>query len=642
MQLMRMFSRLIIGLLAINANARTRMMEECTDRIEFFINMVVEIPELKREKTGRAPMGRRPEDVLKWEKILLPRFQEELIHTIIRRINNSKNLLIEKSEKMYATSSMILISLWYFLFVPRSDILIVTPMKKNVYIDDFLNLLHRNPEEIDKLKNIPVMNLLILMYKRLPIKLKPYSGMEFIVNKSNHYICHLRNNDNGNRIYVTSGHKEFSLNKLFADNENGVHRYFRAIFIDDMAFNHNIDDLWPQLKEYTDSIICISSANGKNNLFYELKEEGLTDLYTLHWILKSDTGKEWYNGKQKQHTPEYIEQFLNINYNVKDVLKRTIDPEKKSQKKKEKEDLKKEKTVQTSNITLTQEDKVVPPPDMIKKPEKMSDSDYKSFVELINWMNSNAKRPTDPVKPMEKDKQTKEQSALDKKENKKEEQKEEKKEKKEKKKPKISCLTGVTRPMHKNPKGTQPKEYKEILKDLIKADSKSVNLPVVKNNTKAQMIISTAKLENLIRTKGIIYNYCFYSCLDLLYDVYDKEHALNKLIIPTPKLKNKISTQKTSQIFSVEITEEDKKEAISELRKFEYNRKIDNYKMNAAREAKREAAIKDELQRVTKLGLNPKAERRRYIERGWRLGIDNADHDRDPIEPYQIREAQRP
>ena len=354
MQLMRMFSRLIIGLLAINANARTRMMEECTDRIEFFINMVVEIPELKREKPGRLPLTRKPEDVLKWEKILLPRFQEELIHTIIRRITNSKNLLIEKSEKMYATSSMILISLWYFLFVPRSDILIVTPMKKNVYIDDFLNLLHRNPEEIDKLKNIPVMNLLILMYKRLPIKLKPYSGMEFIVNKSNHYICHLINNDNGNRIYVTSGHKEFSLNKLFMDNENASHRYFRAIFIDDMAFNHNIDDLWPQLKEYTDSIICISSANGKNNLFYELKEEGLTDLYTLHWILKSDTGKEWYNGKQKQHSPEYIEQFLNINYNVKDVLKRTIDPEKKSQKKKEKEDLKKEKTVQTSNITLTE------------------------------------------------------------------------------------------------------------------------------------------------------------------------------------------------------------------------------------------------------------------------------------------------
>lgn len=561
--------------------------ERLIEDISFFIDMFVEIPEVDPYKLRCIRENEDPEGILKWNKCYLPRYQEEFIHTVLRRIRHYKGLVVEKSEKMGATMSMVLISLWYFLFIPRSDILIVKPHRKDVYTEDYLNLLIKNPEELRNNSPMPIMNLILLMYKRLPTKLKPYFGIELKEDKEQHYKCYIINHDNKNRIYVTSNHKEFFLDDLLMQDKTREQRYFKAIFLDDMAFNRKVDNLWPQLKPHTDSVICISSPNGKNNLFYELKENHSADLYTLHWILKPETSKQWYNGIQKISTPDYIEQYLNINYDIKYIKKR-----KKTEKNKTRK-------VNTSilNVISTQSLNNTPT------------ANFKLSEEAIQFEVEREK-----AKKIEKEK------------------------KKNEKKQNISCLTGKNRSEHKNPKEIKVLEYNEVLKKLISGESKSVNLPIVKENSKSEMITSTSKLENLISMKEIRFCYYIGYCLDIMYEVYDKQHELNKVKYSRPTKERRYSYRKTEEIFGIECTKEDEKESIAK------EEAIAREELKVEQAKKAEYKLQQEqLQQQNRKsnGLaekKAKEERKKAIAKAWLQFEDDNFFDRNPIEPHEIKQ----
>ncbi len=584
-RLINLFSRVIIGLLPKNSTARTMSYYGSIENISFFANLFVEIPEVDKNTAS-----------VKYTKCILPRFQEEFIHTVVRRITNFKGLIVEKSENMSATTSMLIISLWYFLFVPRSDILIITPLRKNVYIDDYLKQLQKKPEEI----KIPLMNKLLLMYRKLPTKMKPYFGIEFKEDETEHYRCYLINHDNKNRIYVTSGHKEFTLNNLL-QNQKRENSHFRAIFIDDMAFNRNVDSLWGQLKPHTDSIICISTPNGKNNLFYELKQTTYADLYTLHWTLKPETSKQWYHGLQKIQSPDYIEQYMNINYEVKFVKRR------KSTKKKE---VRNNKGIALTTPKLNT-------PVYLEELKETSVANLQLSDEAIAF---------EEKKETEKEEIKQHQKALD------------KEIKKVLMKQNISCLTGKEREPHKNPKEIKSLEYNEVLTKLINGESKSINLPIIRATSNPEMIRSTARLEKLLGEKEIIFSKYFYYCKDILYEVYGKDHILSKIAYQMPELPKNYNPRKSEELFGIKFTTKEaefvKDEDARQEAKLaeEWAKEIALSKARNEEKAQQDAIIR-KLQ-----GINEEEESRKERVSAWEPGEDDTFYDRNPLEPYEIRE----
>ena len=590
-RLINLFSRVIIALLPRNSTARTMSYYGSIENISFFANLFVEIPEVDKN-TARV----------KWTKCILPRFQEEYIHTVVRRITNFKGLIVEKSENMSATTSMLIISLWYFLFVPKSDILIITPHRKNVYVDDYLKTLLKKPDEIKNLTPMPLMNKLLLMYRNLPTKMKPYFGIEFKEDETQHYRCYLINHDNKNRIYITSGHKEFILNDLLR-NQRREHTHFRAIFIDDMAFNRNIDSLWAQLKPHSDSIICVSTPNGKNNLFYELKQTNYADLYTLHWTLKPETSKQWYHGIQKIKSPDYIEQYMNINYEVKYVKRR------KSTKKKE--------AIKDKGIALTNQR--LNTPVYLEDLKELSLANFELSTEAIEF---------EEKKEEEKQEIEKRQKALD------------KEIKKVLRKQNISCLTGKERETHKNPKEIKSLEYNEVLIKLISGESKSVNLPIIRATSNPEMIRSTARLEKLLGEKEIIFSKYFYYCKDILYEVYGKDHVLSKIEYKMPELTMNYSPRKSEEFFGIKFLEKEAEFVKDEDARQEAKIAQEWAEERALIKARYEEKARQDAEMRKLRGIDEEAEERKARASAWDPGEDDTFYDRNPLEPYEIREQQ--
>jgi len=254
--------------------------------------------------------------------LLLYPFQKHYARKLISCIEQGIPLIVEKSEKMGATMVTSLLLLWYWLFKPDSNSVIICKSFRDLYIKSS----HRS-----------IFRMFELILKALPECIMPRGSYEFRYNRKRRYYCVLINKLNGNRLYGFSSNRKAFLPKR---------HQIKAVFFDDFAFHKHADFHWHYFR-HADSRIAVSCPRGKANLFYELTRKknttsskdkkappeacdslagdrhevskGEDPLYvvrwrSLHWFVHPEYDQSWYENARETLEPKYISQFINIHY----------------------------------------------------------------------------------------------------------------------------------------------------------------------------------------------------------------------------------------------------------------------------------------------------------------------------------------
>jgi hypothetical protein len=139
--------------------------------------------------------------------------------------------------------------------------------------------------------------------RRLPPFLCP--DLDEKINEKRHADSYLSiiNPTNGNEITGDSANSNF-----------GRSGRRSIVFMDEYAFVENSDKIWSAISEVSNCIIPMSTANGKGNMFYNLRAKGTVPVLTLHWTKHPLKNQDWYDSKKKTMEPHQIAQELDIDY----------------------------------------------------------------------------------------------------------------------------------------------------------------------------------------------------------------------------------------------------------------------------------------------------------------------------------------
>lgn len=216
-------------------------------------------------------------------------FQERFISTVVKHIEDGSDLVVEKSRDMGATWVVLMIFQWYWLFGESGN--------------DFL-LGSINAAKTDKL------GMMDTLFQKLRFNL--YSQPEFFMpreyNKQYHDgFMKLVNPESGNFIGGDS-------NTQFATSGR-----YKAIFFDEFAkwFPVGQDRIgWQSAGDATSCRIAVSSAYGRNNIFYELVSSRYAgiDKERLHWREHPNKSEDWYKREQRRRSKAEIAQEVDIDY----------------------------------------------------------------------------------------------------------------------------------------------------------------------------------------------------------------------------------------------------------------------------------------------------------------------------------------
>lgn len=234
---------------------------------------------------------------------LLEPYQVNYISALIDSIDKGKDLLVEKSVGMGATQLTSLVFLWYWLYKNDSNLMILTKNSHGIkeIFNDYEKLLQTLPAGILDNRLIPE--------KKTG---KKTENLYLKSIKKPRRTAILKNPSNGNVLYIFSAYK-----RLFPAHS----KTFKAVFLDDFAFQRNQKEHWQSFKKVGCVKIVASCPNGTANYFYDLGQTGLKT-YRLHWALKHQASIEWYKAQTEGKDPIYVEQYLNISYKVRQVKKR--------------------------------------------------------------------------------------------------------------------------------------------------------------------------------------------------------------------------------------------------------------------------------------------------------------------------------
>ena len=220
-------------------------------------------------------------------------FQDEFIYELKAAIEDGENLLIEKSRDMGISWLVICIFLWFWLFQGAGN--------------DFL-LGSRKQQYVDERGNMStLMQKARYILKRLPSWMLP-AGFE--LGDQSPW-------DNHNRLInpVTEC--------VIAGESNNVNfgtsgRVKAALYDEFAKWEHTDDAAWESATDTAGSKIAVSSAWGKDNKFYRLRnqEEGHIKVITLHWKLHPLKDDAWYEEECKTRSESDVASNLDIDYSA--------------------------------------------------------------------------------------------------------------------------------------------------------------------------------------------------------------------------------------------------------------------------------------------------------------------------------------
>ena len=250
--------------------------ELCSKNIFFWINMFCYTHD-PRKSPSTIPMD-------------LYDFQYKVVEWILRKINNQEDGLVEKSRDMGASWLFVYVFQWLWQFGdPGNDFLIGS--RKREFVDEIGNL--------DTLFEKIRFNL-----RKQPYFLMP-PGFDW---KTHDNFMRLVNPKTGSYI------KGESCNVYF-----GSGGRYKSCLLDEFSKWDNKDfSAWKSLGDTTRSRFPVSSANGKNNHFYELREQrdAKIDVLTLLWKLHPEKNQEWYEAEKARRSKEELAQEVDIDYSA--------------------------------------------------------------------------------------------------------------------------------------------------------------------------------------------------------------------------------------------------------------------------------------------------------------------------------------
>lgn len=214
-------------------------------------------------------------------------FQYDSINWIDDRFRNNEVGVIEKSRDMGATWMLVVWALHKWLF--RSGFTCLFGSKTEGDVDD---------ASIDS-----IFGKVRYVLNNLPWFLKPDMRAKINEKRDADSYLSIINPTNGNEISGDSANSNF-----------GRSGRRSIVFLDEYAFVDQSDKIWSAISEVSNCIIPVSTANGKGNMFYNLRSKGTIPVLSLHWSRHPNKDQAWYDEKKKTMEPHQIAQELDIDY----------------------------------------------------------------------------------------------------------------------------------------------------------------------------------------------------------------------------------------------------------------------------------------------------------------------------------------
>lgn len=91
---------------------------------------------------------------------------------------------------------------------------------------------------------------------------------------------------------------------------------YKAILLDEFAFVDGASNIWRSCGDAAPCKLPVSTPNGRNNFFAQLRHGGLIKVSTLHWRLHPLKTPVWYEEQKGKRSGKDIAQELDINYTI--------------------------------------------------------------------------------------------------------------------------------------------------------------------------------------------------------------------------------------------------------------------------------------------------------------------------------------
>jgi hypothetical protein len=122
-----------------------------------------------------------------------------------------------------------------------------------------------------------------------------------------------RRNDSYMKIFKANGASIVgeSMNREFSRQGR-----YKAILLDEFAFVDKAETIWRACGDSAPCKLPVSTPNGTNNKFAQLRKSGQIKVNTIHWRLHPNKNDEWYNKQKGDRSTKDVAQELDINYTI--------------------------------------------------------------------------------------------------------------------------------------------------------------------------------------------------------------------------------------------------------------------------------------------------------------------------------------
>ena len=261
---------------------REALKDKCTNDILYWINTFVWTYDPRGDRSTALGYTTPNMPFITWP------FQDDYILDVCESIDNSHDLLTEKSRDMGASWLLMVIFIHYWLFKgPGNDFLVGS--RKEKYVDELGNM-------------STLFQKIRYVLKRLPVWMLP-KGYD---KKRNDNYLRFENPETGSMIHGEANNDNF-----------GTSGRVKACMLDEFSkWKHTDEAAWQSLSDVTACKLPVSSANGRSNHFYKLRagKAGEIKIARLEWRDHPLKTEGWYQAEKKRRSPADLAAEVDIDY----------------------------------------------------------------------------------------------------------------------------------------------------------------------------------------------------------------------------------------------------------------------------------------------------------------------------------------